>query len=54
MANNKPAKERSADQMMAAINRYRAENPNGFQTIEARPFGEGIRTIARWLRSDEQ
>ena len=53
MANHKPAKERSADQMMAAIERFKAENPNEYQTACAQPFRDGIRKIERWLRSDE-
>lgn len=54
MANHKPGKERSADQMMAAIERFRVENPNSYHTLSVLPFRDGIRQIERWLRSDEQ
>ncbi len=51
MANHKSGEERAADQMIAAINRFRAENPNEYRTISTRPFSEGIRKIERFLRS---
>lgn len=51
LANHKSGEERAADQMMAAINRFKAENPNEYQTISTRPFTEGIRKIERFLRS---
>lgn len=53
MANNKTVNERAADQLEAAINRFKADRPNGFITARQQPFDQAIKRILRHLRTGE-
>jgi hypothetical protein len=53
MANTKCGNERAADQLEAALARFKADRPNGFISVQNMRFNEGVKRIVRHLRTGE-